>query len=163
MRETGTIIALEEGSAWVETRRQGTCGRCSARQGCGQGILNQVMPGREHYLRALIDESERGRFAVGDRVAIEMADDVVLAASAIVYLLPLAAMLLGAVGGNGLLPGDAGAVGGALAGLMFGALGVRLHARRVRNDPRVQPRLQSLVAGAERASARVLAAAPAEG
>lgn len=144
MREFATVVALEQDCAWVETRRQSTCGSCSAQKGCGQGMLNQLLPGREHYLRALVEPADRSRLAVGDRVAVVMSDEVVLSASAILYLLPLAAMLLGTLLGSGLLPGDAGAVLGGVLGLAVGALAVRLHARRTRHDPRLQPRLERL-------------------
>jgi len=144
VREMATVVALEDDGAWVETQRQSTCGACSARAGCGQGVLNQLLPGRQHYLRALVDPADRAHLVVGDRVALIMADDVVLSASAVLYLVPLAALLLGALLGDYLLPGDAGAVAGGVLGLALGALLVRLHAGSVRHDPRMQPRLERL-------------------
>ena len=144
MKEAATVVALDVESVWVETQRQGTCGACSARSGCGQGLMNQMMPGREHFIRALIEPQYRGRVAIGDRVSISISDDVVLSASVIVYLVPLGFMIAGFLGGNALFSGDAGALGGGFLGLLLGALAVRMHALRVRDDPRIQPRVTAI-------------------
>ena len=53
LRESATVVALDGDGVWVETQRQGTCHACSASKACGQGLMNRLMPGRGHYVRAL--------------------------------------------------------------------------------------------------------------
>ena len=149
MKERATVIAIEEHSVWVETRRQGSCGSCAANKGCGQGMISRIAPGREHYIRALVDHEQRQSIAVGDQVEIVVPDELVLKASLIVYMLPLAMLLLGMSAGAWLLPGDPGAIVGGGLGLLVGAGMVRWHASSVRNDARVQPRVLASLPGFE--------------
>jgi sigma-E factor negative regulatory protein RseC len=150
MKETATVIAIEEHCVWVETQRQGSCNTCVVKQGCGQGMMSRLMPGREHYIRALVDDDEQHRqLAVGDRVEIVVPDELVLKASVIVYLVPLLMLLAGMFVGDGLVPGDPGSIVGGVMGLLLGAVLVRWHARSVRSDSRVQPRVVAVAAGLE--------------
>ncbi len=143
MKERATVVALEEGSVWVETQRQGSCDSCSASKGCGQGLMSRMMPGREHYIRALPGDDPRQRLAVGDIVEIDVPDEVILRASMIVYMVPLSMLIFGMFVGAWMFPGDPGAIAGGLLGLLAGAGIVRWHGRYVRNDSRVQPRVVS--------------------
>ena len=61
--ETGRVVALEGNTVWVETLRQSACGSCSARAGCGHGVLNAVAPGAS---RAVV----KARLAIARRPAI---------------------------------------------------------------------------------------------
>lgn len=149
MKESATVIALEDDSVWVETQRRGSCDSCAANKGCGQGMLSRIVPGREHYIRALVDREQRQRLAVGDQVEIVVPDELVLKASLIVYLVPLSMLLLGMFAGAWVLPGDPGSIAGGAAGLLLGAALVRWHAHCVRNDTRVQPRVLALSPGFE--------------
>ncbi len=149
MKETATVIAIEDDSIWVETQRQGSCNACAVKQGCGQGMMSQLVPGREHYIRALVDREQRRQLAIGDRVEIVVPDELVLKASLIVYLLPLLMLLAGMFVGNGLLPGDPGSILGGALGLLLGAMLVRWHAHSVRNDSQVQPRVLAASADIE--------------
>jgi sigma-E factor negative regulatory protein RseC len=149
MQESAIVVALEANSVWVETRRQGSCDNCAANKGCGQGMIARVLPGREHYIRALVDPEQRQQLAIGDQVEIEVPDEMVLKASLIVYLLPLSALLLGMFAGNWLAPGEPSAIAGGVLGLLAGAVLVRWHARTVRNDTRIQPRVMAIDRGIE--------------
>lgn len=141
MKEKAVVIAREEDCIWVETRRQSSCQSCSASKGCGQGLMSRLMPGREHYLRVMDDRIDSDQLAIGETVEIDVPDQLILQASAIVYLVPLLMLLAGMFVGAWISPGDPGAITGGLLGLLLGAGLVRLHAIHVRNDTRVQPRI----------------------
>lgn len=141
MKEQATVVALGDGDAWVETRRRGTCGSCQSRTDCGGSLMERVMPGRPHYIRALIEPGQATVLAVGDSVEVLVPDGVVLRASVIVYLLPLGLFILGMFGGTMLVPGDPGAIAGGALGLLAGFAVVRVHAGLTRNSRQVQPRL----------------------
>ena len=146
MKETATVVALEEGSIWVETRRQGSCQTCSANKACGQGLMSRMLPGREHYVRALIGREQREGLAIGDLVEIVVPDEVILRASLVVYMVPLLLLIVGMFVGVWLVPGDLGAIAGGVGGLLVGAGLVRWHAHAVRDDCRIQPRVVALAA-----------------
>jgi sigma-E factor negative regulatory protein RseC len=141
LTETGRVVAVEADGVWVETIRSSTCGTCSLQKGCGHGLLNRIGDGRSHYTRVLYGACSATDCTVGDQVRIAVPEGVILRGSTIVYLLPLLCMLLGAALAGGLLQGnpDLLAVLGAMLGFAAGLALVRRHARRHRNDRRLQP------------------------
>ena len=50
--ERGRVVAIEADAVWVETIRRSTCAGCSARSGCGHGVLARASGGRG-LIRAL--------------------------------------------------------------------------------------------------------------
>jgi sigma-E factor negative regulatory protein RseC len=141
MKEKAVVVALEDDSVWVETRRQSSCSACSASEGCGQGIISRVAPGREHYIRALVDRRQHSQLVIGDTVSIAVPDESILHASVVVYLVPLLMLIAGMFGGNYILPGDGGSIAGGFVGLLLGAAIVRWHSVLVRDDTRFQARV----------------------
>ena len=143
MLETGKVVAVEADGVWVETIRQTTCGNCAARKGCGHGIINRISEGRRSLIRALPGRIAAADCAVDDEVRISIPEQVILRGSAVVYLLPLACMLLGAALGSSALPasGDLASAAGAACGFACGFALVRWHAGHHRDDESLQPTL----------------------
>ena len=141
-----SVVLFEEDGLWVETIRQSTCGSCVARKGCGHSLINRVTDGRRSYIRVLPGEHDLEDCAVNDQVRISIPEEVILRGSAVVYLVPLLGMLLGAFGAVSLVHGnqDLLAAGGALAGFIIGIVGVRWHAWRHRGDASLQPTLVAI-------------------
>lgn len=137
MSERGRVVAVEPDAVWVETIRRGSCQRCSARKGCGHGLLESMGAGRPNHVRALPGDCDPADIQVDDTVEISVPEQVVLTGIAVVYLLPLLSMVGGLLLGGRW--GDAGALAGALLGLLAGLGLTRLHARLIRNDQRYQP------------------------
>jgi len=146
LTETGRIVAVEADSLWVETIRKSTCGACDARKGCGHGLLNRIRDGQRGLVRVLPGPFSLADCQVNDEVSISIPDEVILRGSLIVYMLPLVTMLAGAAVGSNWLPWsqDLAAAGGAIAGFAAGAILVRLHAWRHRDDAGLQPVLAAL-------------------
>lgn len=135
IEEQGRVVALETGAVWVQTIRQSTCQSCSAKAGCGQGLMQRLGVGQQHgYVRCLTDDAS---LQVDDDVVIGVPEDAVVKSSMLVYLLPLLALLAGAVAGEAW--GELASV--LLAGLAFGIalLVVRWYDRRHADDPTLQP------------------------
>jgi sigma-E factor negative regulatory protein RseC len=147
LTEVGRIIAVEQDAVWVETIRQSTCGSCAAQKGCGHGILNRFTDGSRSYVRVLPGEIAVSDCQVDDSVRISIPEEVILHGSFIVYILPLLAMLAGAIAVPEMRAGnqDALAALGAVAGLAVGFSGVRWHASRHSQDPAFQPVLVEIV------------------
>lgn len=115
--ETGRVVAVKDGKAWVQTIRASACESCSARGGCGQRVLAGASSGRANQV--LVSNHLNAR--VGDEVTVAIEESALLSASVLVYGLPLLLLVLGAVAGQHWLPGpDAGAIAGAVAGLVAG-------------------------------------------
>lgn len=151
LTETGRIVALEDDGLWVETIRATTCGNCSARKGCGHGLLNEVGSGRSNYVRVPMAEALQPPLQLNEEVRFELPEQVVVRGSFVVYLLPLLCLLGGASLGSSLFPeaaGDLAAGLGAAVGFGGGLVLVRLHAWKHRNNRDHQPRLLGRVVAA---------------
>jgi len=143
LTETGRIVAIQADGVWVETIRSSTCGACSLQKGCGHGLLSRIGEGRRGYIKVLPGALSLSDCSVNDRVRISIPEEVILRGSAVVYMVPLSCMLLGAGLSAGLWPGgtDLAAMVGALVGLGTGLVLVRWHAWRHRYDSSLQPTL----------------------
>lgn len=143
MFETGRVVAVERDSLWVETVRQSTCGNCVVRKSCGHSLINGMSDGRRSYIRVLPGEHDLADCAVNDQVRIGIPESTILRGSAVVYIVPLLAMLSGAFAAASLRQGDQDliAVAGALGGFILGLVAVRWHAWRHRGDAGFQPTL----------------------
>lgn len=140
VEEQGVIVALDGSRAWVETRRQSVCGGCSANKSCGTGVLARYLDGRVAKVRALNPPAA----VVGDTVTVGLHEGALLAMSALMYLLPLALLLAGALVAEFLarrleVSSEPLAIAGGVAGLLSGFLLARRASRRVEHDARFQP------------------------
>ncbi|TVP57939.1 MAG: sigma E positive regulator RseC/MucC [Halomonadaceae bacterium] len=153
IEETGTVVAVTGDQVWVQRLGQGLCAQCSARGGCGQGAMTRLGGGDRTRRLQLPNRlvAEQGQpAAVGDQVVMGIAEQALLTASALVYLLPLLLMLGAAVLADVLSPAGDGVT--VLAGVSGLALGFALAAfcqRRFRSSPRLQPQLLRRAAPAE--------------
>ena len=136
LEQSGTVMAVEPGAVWVQTRRQSTCGSCSVRAGCGHGVLDRFQQDRDHaYILARTDRTA----TVGDEVVIGIPESAVIKMSALVYLLPLLGLLIGLWGTDGLAWGEPGQIIGALGGLFLGFIAVYVFSRRSADNKSIQP------------------------
>jgi sigma-E factor negative regulatory protein RseC len=138
MIESGRIVAIEKDGLWVETIQQSSCGSCSAKQGCGQGVLAR-WASRSGFVRVLLEGRDPDNYQLDDEVQIGIPEDVIAAGALFVYLLPLVTMLIFAVVADGLDWGESGVIISALIGLVLGGVGVKWHSYYHRNNRRLQP------------------------
>ncbi|MFT6310978.1 MAG: sigma-E factor negative regulatory protein RseC [Porticoccus sp.] len=139
MREVGTVVAIEERSLWVETSRQTACGSCSAQKGCGTSLLAKLFPNRQHFVRVLAEPGQILPLEIGQEVTLEVSDSLIVKASLIMYVVPIALLLIGAAIGDTKGASDGYAILGGLIGLFGGLALVRLHAWTGRNNPELHP------------------------
>jgi sigma-E factor negative regulatory protein RseC len=135
VKERGLVVAVDGGWASVQVQRQSTCGSCSARSGCGNGVLAEVLGRRSLVLRIPDVDGLRP----GDHVTLGIRDRSLVAGAVLMYLLPLAG-LIGAASLLGLLlpgVGEGWLILAGMAGFGLGLAGVRRRLRRQAN--RFQP------------------------
>lgn len=141
LEEEAVVDAVEGETCWVTATRRSACGACSARSGCGSGVLAEVLGKRTPRVRAL----NRAGARPGDRVVVAVTPGAFLRSSLAMYLVPLLGLLGGGMAGTlmagnlGLAGADGLALAGGLAGASIAMLWVRAFARRVAVDPRYQP------------------------
>ena len=138
IEEHGIVVALEEGAAWVETRRQSACGTCQASEaGCGTAALGKIWSGQRTRMRV----SAPIVVHPGDAVIIGLAEGALLRSALLAYLPALLLLLAGALLGRFVFAdaGDEPVVLLGALGLGLGLWATRVLAQHVQHDSRFQP------------------------
>lgn len=117
LEETGTVMAVKHGQVLVETSARSACSHCTS-QGCTTAVLGRLFGVRRNRVRL----ANTLHAQIGDRVVIGVPDDVLVRASLLVYLAPLASMMLAVAAADGAGLGLGAQIGAAAAGLAGGLL-----------------------------------------
>ncbi|MFQ5609204.1 MAG: SoxR reducing system RseC family protein [Woeseiaceae bacterium] len=122
----GKVTAVRNGASGthvlVEVDARAVCPRCAQGKGCGAGLFGSRSTARSLEARMMRGQS----VAEGDTVSLHLEPRALLQASLIVYGWPLAGAATGALAAYLSSMGDPAAAILALAGLVAGALAVRL-------------------------------------
>ena len=138
MNEYGEIVEIQDNNAVVKVKRSSACGNCGA---CAMGT-------RPDEMLLTVPNPPQGH--VGDYVELELASGQVLKASAITYVIPLLALILGVVLGY-LLGKEFGfnqELAGSLLGLLFTVLsffGIRAMEPRFQKDHQFAPQVIQII------------------
>ncbi|PLX42256.1 MAG: Fis family transcriptional regulator [Deltaproteobacteria bacterium] len=122
IEESALVVETAEGKALVSTMRNGACGSCQAQSGC-----KALGGGRE--ARVWVEDPIGVKN--GDSVVVAISETAFVKAGVAVYLVPVAALLAGAIIGNKL--GPALGLNADLAAFILGtaALGMALFVARI--------------------------------
>ncbi len=120
MLETRAIVVQVEGQyALVQANQGNGCGQCNGK-GCGTGKLSQLFCSKPRQFQ--VDNPIRAK--VGDEVIVSIQDGAVMRGIGLVYLLPLAFLVAGALLGSVMAgqtgPQDGYGAAGAFIGLIGG-------------------------------------------
>ena len=119
LKETAMVVSTSPGRAKVAIVRSEACVNCPSKSMChsAAGGLNVLEV--ENPLEA----------RPGEKVVVELRPEALVKATAMVYMLPAAAMVVGATAGWLLAGTDLGSMSGALAGLAVASSFLFLHSR----------------------------------
>ncbi|MBD3336768.1 MAG: hypothetical protein GF355_14745 [Candidatus Eisenbacteria bacterium] len=141
-REEGIVAEVLPGDrALVSIHRAEACHSCSAQSAC------VALGGRTREMRLEVANTVGAR--PGDRVRLALAEADVVTASLLVYMLPAATLVAGALIGywlaqQGPWSENSAALLGAAGGLILGLGGSRFMSRRVMRGSRYVPRLTAV-------------------
>ena len=96
IEETATVVQCSNGQAILEAQRQSTCGSCAAKSGCGTAVFAKTLGKKSSQFT--VDNTLN--LHVGDKVMVGLHENALLLGSFMIYLLPLAGLLLFAVVGK---------------------------------------------------------------
>lgn len=140
-RGDGTIRAVVRGIdgdfALVEVE-QGGCGRCHEEGGCGGQNLTQMFCSGPRAWRVRNSTGAQP----GDRVLLSIGQGSVRRVANLAYGVPLVSTIAAAAFGSS-LAGDAGAIGGAMLGLVLAFSYLRWKTRQPLDNPVAQPHMIS--------------------
>ncbi|MCH8895010.1 MAG: SoxR reducing system RseC family protein [Proteobacteria bacterium] len=134
IRESGCVVRIAGSFAWVSCESRAGCERCAEGKGCGGGLLSKLLGDRLFQLRVPVSVG----ISVGDQVQLGISEGALLGAACLMYLLPLLALISGALIGD-FLGGDGLAL--LLGSLTLLASFVLLHVfrERIARSHRFQP------------------------
>ncbi len=123
IEERGVVVLADDAWATVRVERQSTCGSCSARSGCGNGVLSQVLGRRALELRIPNSDGLRP----GDRVTLGVRDQALVSGAFAMYLLPLLGLMVVPITLGWFVPGlaDGVLILAGIAGFVMGLIAVR--------------------------------------
>ncbi|MDD2603942.1 MAG: SoxR reducing system RseC family protein [Desulfobacterales bacterium] len=127
--EEGIVTRVNGVLAEVRTLKSEACAACNAKEFCHDG-------GREMTVSVLNSAKAR----IGDRVRLEIATGAFVKAMFLLYIVPVLALLAGALAGLA-ISGDEAAALGALAGFAVSVVLVRVIGRRMGDMAAYQPRI----------------------
>jgi len=100
IEEIGVITAVDKDHIWVETEVKTTCGSCEAQENCGTSVVAKAFsPKKEQLILRCSEEAE-----VGQRVKLGIQESHLVNASALIYVVPLIALIASALGAQAALP-----------------------------------------------------------
>ena len=131
IEERAVILSLENQSddskshsvATLEIERKTACGLCGQTRGCGNSIWGKLFAHRSSAFKA----QNRINAKVGDSVIVGINEKALVKSALLLYILPLATMLIGAILTSHFRQTDASAMLGAVIGLALGLLWVKGH------------------------------------
>src|SRR5690606_41845047 len=75
IEEAGVVVTVEPDAVWVATQRKTTCGSCSARITCGQGLMTSLASDKKPHL---IKISTDLLLREGDQVTLGMPEELLV-------------------------------------------------------------------------------------
>lgn len=90
VEEIATVVASEADGVWLTTTPQGTCNSCQVSDDCGTGLVTKALTPRQQrfFLPTTL------ALLPGEQVRIGVAEQPLLMAAFMVYLLPLLLLVL---------------------------------------------------------------------
>jgi sigma-E factor negative regulatory protein RseC len=131
IEERAVILSLDNASsndhssqiATLEIERKTACGLCGQTRGCGNSIWGKLFAHQSSAFKA----QNRINAKVGDSVIVGINEKALLKSAMLLYMLPLATMLIGAILAKQVSPSEPAAMLGATIGLGLGLLWVKGH------------------------------------
>jgi sigma-E factor negative regulatory protein RseC len=119
-----TESSAAHSTATLEIERKIACGLCGQTRGCGNSIWGKLFAHQSTAFKAqnLINAK------VGDSVIVGINEKALLKSALLIYILPLASMLIGAILATQIHNTNGYAMLGALVGLVLGFVWVKGHA-----------------------------------
>lgn len=139
IEENGTVVEISNGEVWVETVKRSACASCAARNGCGQKLLASAGEGK----RFIFKVNNPNNLAVNaeDTVLIGIEEGAFLKATLFMYLIPLLALFVGAIGADALGLSEGYIILSSLSFLAIGLIFIRFGSRSLFRSYKYQPTL----------------------
>lgn len=100
IEESGRVVNVDADGIWVETVKASACASCAARNGCGQKLLASAGAGKRFVFT--VSNPDQLQVNSEDSVLVGIAEGAFMKATLFIYLIPLLALIGGALTGQAL-------------------------------------------------------------
>jgi len=139
IEEHAIVVDVDNDTAMLEVVRKTPCGLCGQTRGCGISLWGRLFGHRSNIFKAVNQINAKA----GDAVIVGIEEQALLFSSMLVYGIPLATLLVGALLAGVIVPSelhaDRNAIIGAALGLVLGLLWVKAHSAGRGLDARYRP------------------------
>lgn len=136
IEEPGIVMRVDADSVWVATQRKTTCGSCTARATCGQGILTVLSADKKPQMIKVHSDLSLSK---GDQVTLGIAEETLVRSAFLVYMLPLFFMFAAALSTHALNIPEPWIIFSAVLGFLAGILWVRHYSEHYTDAAAMQP------------------------
>ncbi|CAH0534369.1 Protein RseC [Vibrio stylophorae] len=110
LKAIATVVAIQGRRITLQSAQQSSCGHCQHQSHCATGVVSKAIGGKVHQWQL---ESELS-LQVGQQVELGLTERSLLHAAALVYLLPILGLFVGAIVGQWLFAHELAAIAGGL-------------------------------------------------
>lgn len=118
----------------VEAMPKSTCGSCSAQNTCGHGVMHKWFSRKTPKFSVKVATEQLEQIEIGQWVEIGIADDAIIRASWLVYILPLLGLIFGSSLANSLLGAEVYSILGGGIGFFAALAGIHFYQPGLNND-----------------------------
>ena len=94
IEEEALVSRVKNYQVWVHTLKTSSCGKCTQSSACSTSLLEKYIPKRDIAVDTDLS------LAAGDKVLVGIDEGILIKSSLLLYIVPLAALFLGAVTGE---------------------------------------------------------------
>ena len=116
IEEEALVSRINNYQVWVQTLKTSSCGKCAQSSGCSTSLLEKYIPKRDIAVDTDLSLAE------GDKVLVGIDEGMLIKGSLLLYIVPLAALFLGAIAGeflSGFITSPSSDIVIAISGLFF--------------------------------------------
>lgn len=128
IEESAEVVRTEDDVAWVSVSRRSACASCSAAKGCGQKRILDWLPTKQ--IEVQVANPNRLILVAGQSVTLGLEEGALVRASLLLYLTPLAGLILLALFTHFLEFSEPFQILAAILGLTLGFVATRVIALR---------------------------------
>lgn len=123
IEQPAQVMEIDADRVLVRTEPQSGCHSCSAQGGCGTSLIGRLFPERPRHRIALALQDFPQRPRVGDHVLLGIAENQLQQTGLLLYALPLAGLIGGAVLGSAMHEAGWLALAADPSSMLFGGVG----------------------------------------
>jgi sigma-E factor negative regulatory protein RseC len=140
---TGNITQVNNGSVEFSMEQTSACASCKLRAGCGQGMVAKKTESQMARIQVPVENIAEGCPIQEGPATLEVDDTAISFGVLVGYIIPIVALVLGALLGDHLFETELAAIGFALLGFLLGMLNIKRLNAKHKNSRWLQPRIVS--------------------